>query len=407
LRRHRDFRIRTFSQAISALGSQITLITLLIQVKGLTSSTVAVGLVGATELIPILICGLVGGALADRYDKRRVVIASELVALASIGLLLTNSLLDHPSLWIIYPVAAISAGVGAIEGPSLDAMLPRYVPHEDLAAAGAVEGAVWVIAEIAGPAIGGVLATVDIPLAYGLDCVSFAISISMLLTLTPLPPVQTVLAGWRSGFLELRDGFGYAASRKDLLGSYVVDTVAMTLAVPLALFPFFAGELHSTHAVGLLYAAESIGALIATLVSGRLTRIHLNGRAIAIAAGCWGGAICLAGLMPSLGLVVLMLIIAGAADMVSRTCRQTMWNQSIPPEFRGRMAGIELLSYSVGPTLGNARAGLMAAGGVRFSIAGGGALCVLGVSAVTAVMPAFRRYDSSTDPNALARKAVG
>ena len=188
----------------------------------------------------------------------------------------------------------------------------------------------------------------------------------------------------------MAEGIRYAAGRKDLLGTYLIDTIAMTTAMPTALFPFLAAELHASHAVGLLYAADSVGGLLAGAVSGWVRRVHRHGLAIVLAALGWGAAMGLAGVMPSLPLVLVMLACAGAADMVSGTFRGIVWDQTIPDELRGRLAGIELLSYSIGPTLGNARAGAMAVGGVRFSIASGGALCVLGVGVAAAALPRFR-----------------
>ncbi|HEV2887811.1 MAG TPA: MFS transporter [Jatrophihabitans sp.] len=234
---------------------------------------------------------------------------------------------------------------------------------------------------------------------------SFVVSLLVFLRLTPLPrTLGTVVPGVRATLASVGEGIGYAARRKDLLGTYLIDTIAMMTAMPTALFPFFAAELNAPHAIGLLYAADSVGALLAGAVSGWVRRVHRHGLAIIVAALCWGAAMGLAGLMPNLALVLVLLACAGAADMVSGTFRAIIWDQTIPDELRGRLAGIELLSYSIGPTLGNARAGFMAVGGVRFSIASGGLLCVLGVGAAAAALPRFRRYDTRTDEFAVAER---
>lgn len=412
LRRYRDFRLRTVAASVSAFGSFFTMIAVPIQVKQLTGSTVAVGLVGAAEFLPIIVVGLLGGAIADRFDRRTVVLFSELAALACTVLLLVNAVLPHPQLWPVYLIAAGAVSAGSMQRPSLDAMLPRYVPHEQIPAASMLNNQCWGLANIAGTVLGGVLASYDVRLAYAVDVASFAVSLAVFLRLTPLPPSATeVIPGVRATVASIGEGVRYAAGRRDLLGTYLVDTIAMTMAMPTALFPFFAVVLHAPSAVGLLYAADSVGGLLAGAVSGWVVRVHRHGLAIILAAGSWGAAMGLAGLMPNLPAALALLAVAGAADMVSGTFRGAIWDQTIPDELRGRLAGLELLSYSIGPTLGNARAGFMAVRGVRFAISAGGALCVTGVAVAGALLPGFRRYDSRTDPHAVAelerRRALG
>jgi len=405
LRRYRDFRLRTIAASVSAFGSFFTMIAVPVQLKQLTGSTVAVGLVGAVEFVPIVLVGLLGGAIADRFDRRLVVLLAELAALACTAALLVNALLPSPQLWLIYLVAAGAVSAGSMQRPSLDAMLPRYVPHDDIPAASMLNNQCWGLANIVGTVLGGTLASYDVRLAYAVDVASFAVSLLVFLRMTPLPPSATELVpGVRATLASVGEGVRYAAGRKDLLGTYLVDTVAMTMAMPTALFPFFAAVLGTPSAVGLLYAADSIGGLIAGALSGWVVRVHRHGLAIVLAAICWGAAMGLAGLMPNLGWALVLLAVAGAADMVSGTFRGVIWDQTIPDELRGRLAGIELLSYSIGPTLGNARAGFMAVRGVRFAISAGGLLCVAGVAVTGALLPGFRRYDSRTDPHAVAER---
>ncbi len=406
LRRYRDFRLRTIAASVSSFGSFFTMVAVPIQIKQLTGSTVAVGLVGAAEFVPIIVVGLLGGAIADRFDRRIVVLLSELAALACTGLLLLNALLPAPQLWLIYLVAAGAVSADAMQRPSLDAMLPRYVPHADIPAASMLNNQCWGLANIAGTVLGGVLASYDVRLAYGMDVASFGLSLLVFLRLNPLPPSAAELVpGVRATLASVREGIRYAAGRKDLLGTYLVDTVAMTMAMPMALFPFFAAVLHSPHAVGLLYAADSAGGLLAGALSGWVRR-RCTGTAwpSSLAAACWGAAMGLAGLMPNLVWALVLLAVAGAADMVSGTFRGVIWDQTIPDAYRGRLAGIELLSYSIGPTLGNARAGFMAVRGVRFAISAGGLLCVAGVAVTGALLPSLRHYDSRTNAFALAER---
>lgn len=406
LRRHRDFRLRTIASSVSGFGSVCTMVAVPIQIKQLTDSTVAVGLIGAAEFVPIIVVGLLGGAIADRFDRRVVVLWSELAALACTTILLGNAFLGRPQLWPIYLVAALAVSAGSMQRPSLDAMLPRYVPHGEIPAASVLNHQSYGLAMILGTVTGGAVASVDIRWAYAVDVASFAISLLVFLQLAPLPRLaDDLVPGVRATLASVGEGVRYAAGRRDLLGTYLIDTIAMLTAMPTALFPFFAAVLHSPHAVGLLYAADSIGGLVAGVFSGWVRRIHRHGLAIIAAAFGWGVAMLLAGLMPNLVLVLVFLAAAGAADMVSGTFRAAIWDQTIPDELRGRLAGIELLSYSIGPTLGNARAGVMAVRSVRFSISAGGALCVGGVAVAAAVMPRFRRYDARTDEHAMAERA--
>jgi MFS family permease len=239
--------------------------------------------------------------------------------------------------------------------------------------------------------------------AYVLDAVSFGLSLLLLVRLAPAPAHADAE---RASLATIVAGLRYAARRRDLVGTYVVDIAAMTFAMPQALFPFLADRLGASWALGMLYSAGAVGSMAATLTSGWTAHVHRHGRAVILAAGVWGLAITLAGVTTSLAVILACLVAAGVADTISGIFRSTIWNQSIPDEFRGRLAGIELLSYSSGPMLGNARAGLVAQlAGVRFSIASGGLLCFGAVAALAATLPAFRRYDARTDVHVLAQKA--
>lgn len=202
----------------------------------------------------------------------------------------------------------------------------------------------------------------------------------------------------------LLEGIRYAFRRKDLLGTYLVDLAAMFFAMPTALIPFWADQLGTPWALGLLYAAGTCGSILVTLTSGWTKNYSLHGRAIMWAAMGWGTAIALAGIWNSLILVLIFLTLAGASDMVSSIFRSTMWNQTIPDNFRGRLAGIELLSYSIGPLAGQMRAASMAAvTSLSFSVTSGGIICIITVALLAGFMPKFRRYDAKTNEFALAK----
>lgn len=393
-RRHPDFRRLFTATTVSGFGSAVTMVAAPLQVQRLTGSTTAVGLIGLVELVPLLVVGLWGGALADSADRRRVALASQVALALCAAALAVNAARTVPSLPPIYVVAAAAAAAWAVQRPSTDAMTPRLVPAGELAAAAALEGFAGSASQIAGPALGGLLAVANLPLAYTVDAAAAATAALLLARLPPIgQPPRGPDAVHPLGLAAIAEGLRFAVSRRELLGTYLVDITAMLLAIPESLYPFLAVELHHPRALGLLYSCGGVGAVLATATSGWVGRVRRLGLAVAVCAASWGTAIGLAGLAPGIVLVVLALVVAGGADMLSGVFRSTLWNRTVPDELRGRLAGIELLSYSSGPSLGGARAGLTASViGVRAAIATGGLACVLGVGLVTAALPAFRRH---------------
>jgi len=406
LRTSADFRAVFTAGMITSIGSMVTYVALPFQVAQLTDSYLAVGLIGLVEVIPLVVFGLYGGALADAVDRRVMVLVTELAAALILGALLVNSLLPEPQLWVLYVAAMLLAANGGLQRPSLDAITPRVVPHDLLAAAGALNTLRWNLGSIAGPAIGGLLlASGGAATAYAIDLISFVASIAILWRVSPIRPIRD--ARKRPSLAPILEGIRYAVSRRDLLGTYLVDLAAMIFAFPYALFPFLATQLDATWALGLLYAAGSVGGVAVTVTSGWVSRVHRHGRAIVIAAAAWGASIALVGVAMGAGgasllLILVMLACAGGADMISGIFRGLMWNQTIPDQMRGRMAGIEMLSYSIGPLLGQVRASTMASvTSLRMSLAGGGVMCVIAVTAVAFTVPALWRYDARTDVHAL------
>ena len=405
LQKYPDFRRLWTSGLISYFGSMITYVALPFQIKELTNSYIAVGIIGAVELIPLIIFGLYGGVLADKVDRRKMILYTEIaLALMTFSLFL-NSQMAKPSLIWIYVVAGTFAALDGLQRPSADAILPRLVDHEDLPAASALMSLRWQVGVISGPALAGILlATTGIGTAYLLDVATFVISIIFILRVKSVKPFEKNLAPTLSAMIE---GIKYATSRKDLLGTYLVDIAAMFFAMPMALYPFWADQLNATWALGLFYGAGTIGSLIVTLTSGWVKNYHLHGRAVFLAALGWGIAIVLAGTADSLFLILFFLALAGAADMVSGIFRSAIWNQSIPDELRGRLAGIELLSYSVGPLGGQMRAGTFAAvTNLKTSVISGGLICIGFVSIATAALPKFRKYDARTNKFAVEQRKL-
>lgn len=393
LRQSRDYRLLFFSGVITYLGSMITYVALPFQVATLTDSYLAVGLIGLVEIAPLIIFGLYGGALADSFDRRILVLATEIGALLLVAVLLVNALLPEPRLWVLYVVAVLLAANNGLQRPSLDAMTPRLVPHDQLAAAGALNTIKWNLGSIVGPAIGGLLLSAGgAASAYAFDVVSFAVSILLLWRLRSLKPLASTEE--KPTLRHIMDGMRYAASRRDLLGTYAVDLIAMIFAFPYALFPFLAIELGAPWALGLLYAASAIGGLAVTFTSGWVPRINRHGRAVVFGAMLWGAGMALVGLTSSLWWVLLFLALAGAGDMISGIFRGLIWNQTIPDEMRGRMAGIEMLSYSIGPQLGQVRSSAAASlTNLRMSFVTGGVMCIAGVAIAAFTMPSLWQYD--------------
>ncbi|MEU1878128.1 MFS transporter [Streptosporangium sp. NPDC020072] len=404
LRDSRDFRLLFASGAITMFGTFLTLVALPLQMKQLTDSYVAVSLVSAAEFVPMVLCGLWGGAIADALDRRKIILYTEAGLCLTTVALTVNALLPRPQIWVLYVVGALSAGLGSLQRPSLEALLPRVVRHDQVGAAAALSGFRWTLGAIVGPALSGLIAAVfGVAAAYGVDVATFLISMALLWMVRM--PAQSKDAPPAS-IATLVEGVRYAVRRPDLMGTYLVDIAAMVFASCAALYPFLADELGSPQAIGLLFSATAVGSLVASATSGWTARVHRHGLGVIVAAAVCGVAVAAASVMPTVWGVFAFLALAGAADMISGIFRSTIWNQTIPDELRGRLAGIELLSYTSGPMLGNARAGMMAQlGGTRFSMGVGGLLCVGAVAAMAALLPGFGRYDARTDEHAVRERA--
>ena len=402
LKKSKDFRNLWAAGLVTYFGSMITYVAVPFQIKELTHSYVAVGLSGLVEILPLIIFGLYGGVLADAVDRKKMVWATEAASLILTSILLINALLPRPHLVLIYVVSGLFAAVNGLQRPSADAALPRLVDHADLPAASALMSLRWQLGVIIGPTIGGVIiSTFSIPVGYGADVGTFIISLIFLSRVRSIPASKEAEKPSLAGLIE---GIKYAFSRQDLLGTYLVDLAAMFFAMPTALIPFWADQLGTPWALGLMYAAGTVGSVAVTLTSGWTKNYRFHGRAIIAAAMGWGTAIAVSGIWNSLIVVLLFLTIAGASDMVSALFRSSMWNQTIPDNLRGRLAGIELLSYSIGPLAGQMRAASMAAvTSLSFSVTSGGVICVIVVGLLASFMPKLRGFDAKTNEYALAK----
>jgi len=393
--RNRNYRYLFSAQFITFLGTMVTYVALPYQVYTLTHSSFIVGMLGVAELVPLLLTAFVGGALADFVDRTRMVILTEIGLGICSSMLVMNASFNKPHVWFIFVLSGTMSGLTGLQRPSLDAMLPRLVSSDEIPAAAGLSALRGSIGMIAGPALGGILiASIGLRLTFCVDLLSYILS---LLCFRMIPSLPAGEAAQRPGWGSISEGFRYARSRQELMGSYIVDFIAMVFGMPLALFPAISDHLGGPKTLGLIYAAPAMGALIASLLSHWNSRVHRHGLAIMIAASVWGLAIVAFGFTSTLVPAVICLAIAGGADGFSGMFRMTLWNQTIPDVLRGRLAGIEMVSYMSGPLLGNAEAGLVAAPfGVKASVISGGVLCVIGVLVCGILLPKFLRYNALT-----------
>jgi MFS family permease len=392
-RRSREFRLLYTGQAASFAGAMIGFVAMPYQAYRLSHSSLIVGLLSFAELVPLLAAGILGGTLADGLERRRLIVATESCMCAGTAGLVANALLWR-QLWVLFLLAGLTAGVAGLQRPSLEVLVPRLVARDDLHAAAALSGLLGNAAAIAGPLVGGLLiAAAGLPVAYSLQGAAGVTALVTFARMRPSPPAPGAGRPSLGGTLA---GLRYARSRPELMGTYLIDIAAMFFGTPYALFPQIAAGLGGPAVLGLLFAAPSAGGIIVSLTARWTSRVHRHGRAIVLAVCGWGAGIAAFGFAPGLWLAVAALAAAGGADMVSGLFRMTMWNQTIPASLRGRLAGIEMISYMTGEPIGNLESGVVASltGSIRVAVVSGGALCLVGALAVTLALPMLWRYDS-------------
>jgi len=395
LRRYPAFRRLFIGQTISIFGSEIAAVAAPFQLYQLTHSTLQVGLLSLCELFPLLTLTIVGGAIADAVDRRRLLLVTEvLLALVATGFAV-NASLDEPQVWAIYVLVTLAMSVFSLGVAGMNSVIPRLVAREELTAAIAIENVYGSTTNVAGPALGGLLiAVLGLRGAYLLDAATFSASLWSVWRLPPLPAAHDAE---RPSFQTIAEGFRFVRQKKVLLGMFLVDSNAMVFGMPRALFPALALQRFNGGAgiLGLMYAAPYAGALVASLLYGWIGHVRRQGLIVAIAAALWGVAIAAFGFADSLWLALLLLAAAGAADNVSAVLRGTILWAVTPDSLRGRVSGIEFAQVAATPALGNVEAGLVASlTSLRVSIVSGGIVCVLGTVVIALAVPALIRYDA-------------
>jgi len=393
-----DYRRLLVGQGTAFIGSMVTQVAVPVEVYSISHSSLLVGLVGFVGLLPLVVFGLYGGAIADAVDRGRLYFWSSVGTWLVTIALLVQTLIGLDNIPVILGLVAVQAGAFAVASSARGAIIPRIVPADLVASANTLNFTVGNVGQVIGPLLAGLLISLDqgFAYAYGLDAVLFTAALYSAIRLPPLPPDGSL---GRPGFSSVIDGLVFIGSRPVLLMSFLVDIVAMVLAMPRALYPEVADErFHGS--VGPLYAALAIGSVLAGISGGWIARVRRRGVALTGAVVAWGTAVAISGLAHQLWLVVILLALAGAADLVSAVFRQTILQTYAPDEMRGRMQGVFIAVVAGGPRLGDVRAGAMAAAtSATVSWVGGGVACVVVVLvAAIAVRPFWNyRVDPTSD----------
>jgi len=395
LREFPDFRRLWFGHSVSSLGQQMTAIAVAVQVYSLTGSNFSVGLVGLFSVVPLIVFGLLGGAIADSLDRRLVGLVTAL-GLAGVSILLAvQAFLDLDRVWPLYAAVAVQSAFFAVNNPARSSMLPRLLPADRLPAANALNSIAMALSMTVGPMLGGlVIGLWGFQAAYLIDALAFTAALYAMWRLPSMRPVREQGARRRA---SVREGLRFLRTRPNVRMTFLGDIVAMVFGMPRALFPAMAATLYGGGAttVGLLVAAPAVGALAGGLFSGWLGHVQRQGRAVVLAVIAWGTCIAAFGLGGPLWLGLFLLALAGCADTVSMVFRNTIMQVATPDAMRGRLAGVFIVVVAGGPRLGDFEAGSMATlTDERTAVVGGGLACVVLMVALSLRWRGFWRYDA-------------
>jgi MFS family permease len=397
LRVSRDFRLLFTGQLISMLGSQLTVVAIPYQVYRMTHSSLQVGAISLAQLFPFIAGALVAGPMGDSLDRRRIMLwTAGGLSLTSAGLAL-NASAGHPSLIALYLISSLAAAVSGFSNTARMASVPGLVERSQIPAAAAMMQITFQVGSVVGPALSGLLLGLGLPLVYGIDAGTFIVVIVSTFLMIPIPPAEgPSLKPWESA----KEGLRFLRSRQALQGVYIIDINAMVFGMPRALFPAMAGSVFGggTITLGFLYAAPGVGALIGAVTTGWVAHLKRQGRAVIVAVVAWGAAITVFGLVHALWLALIMLGIAGWADVISAVLRNTILQTSIPGRFLSRMSSIQMAVVQGGPRLGDMESGAVAtATSLEFSVVSGGLACIAGAVIIGLLMPRFHKHVAAPD----------
>ena len=396
LRESRDFRLLEAGSLITGLGTQATLVALPYQVFVITGSAFLTGLIGAAELGPLIIASLFGGALADRFDRRRLLLICQLALVVIAAALALAAAAGTPPVWILFVLAAALAGASAIERVVRAAIVPNTVSKERLPAAMALTYGLFQVTMVVGPGFGGVLISLfGLTTPYAVDAVSCLGMAAAAAMMSAQPPAQ--VEEHEPVLRSIGSGLAYLRKLPAVTAGFVMDLCAMTFGMPRALFPVLAlTEYHAGAAgTGLLYAAVAAGSTVAALTTGWLSHARYLGRIVLVCVALWGTFIAAAGFVDNIWPAAILFAFAGAADSVSAVCRSTMMQVLTPDRMRGRVNSVFSLVVAGGPRLGDVESGTVAAlASPSFSVVSGGLVCLASVGVVAVAFPELAAYDA-------------
>jgi MFS family permease len=401
LRRSRDLRCLFAGQLLSTLGAQLTTVAVPYQVFRMTRSSLDVGLVSLATVLPLIAGALLGGSLADAADRRKILLGAQLLTLlCSAGLAVNAD--TGPTLWPLFALPAMTAGFAAATGSGLSAILPNLVSRPEVAAVNGMFQALFQIGQVAGPAVAGLLlAGAGVRFVYWMDVVTMAAAIAATFLIGPQVPLAG--ASRRPGLRSIVDGFSYLRGRPVIQGAYLIDINATVFGMPRAVFPALTVTVFrgGPRTLGLLYAAPGAGALLGAVTTGWIPRIRRQGRAVIAAILVWGAAITCFGLARWLPAALVLLAVAGWADVISAVLRSTIIQLGVPDELRGRMMGMQMAAVAGAPRIGDAETGAVAAAFTPLtSVVSGGLACIAGALILARLLPGFRHQTApATHPD--------
>lgn len=388
-----EFRWLFSGLGFAGFGRQLTVVAVPYQVYDITGSTLLVGLLGLIQLFPVLAVSAVGGSLVDAMDRRTLLMAAQLATGATAVGLAVNAMLDSPLVWMIFVLSALNAAISTVDHPTRATLVSAIVTRRQLPAATALTQSLENVSRMVGPAIGGVIIVASgVTATFFIEAVCFAVGAAFTMRLIRRPAEGQVA---KFGLRSMMEGWEFLKERRLLRANFAIDFNAMVFGMPLALFPAFGEEILGGDArtVGLLYAAPGAGAMIGALTSGWVGTIERQGRAVIISVVIWGLAIAGFGFSRTTWLAVILLAIAGAADVVSAVFRNTILQLAVPDNLRGRLSSFHVGISSGGPRLGDFEAGAVAsATSVPFSVVSGGLACVVGAFVIARRMPELDAY---------------